>query len=231
MTLNGISGTNGINAQAGQLGINQGTDSYTQNIKRQIANLQKQLQELSSNEEMSMEEKLKKRQQMNQEINNLNNQLRQHQMEQRKEKQEAKSSSADNALGSSEMQKDTAGDAAGISSAGMQALIAADSSMQQVQVQSKVKTHMEGQAKVLQAEIRQDGALGGNTEAKEEKLAKLEDRINKLTAGQMSALSDLDKNLDEAVKEEQEAKTEASKADESRKAGFPTDYASVDIRL
>lgn len=56
-----------------------------------------------------MEEKLKKRQQMNQEINNLNNQLRQHQMEQRKEKLEAKSSSADDALGSSEMQKDAAG--------------------------------------------------------------------------------------------------------------------------
>lgn len=73
-------------------------------------------------------------------------------------------------------------------------------------MQSKVKTHMEG-------------------------LAKLEDRINKLTAGQMSALSDLDKNLDEAVKEEREEKTEASKADESRKAGLPTDYASVDIRL
>lgn len=208
MTLQGISGANGINnAQAGQIGMNQGTDSFTQNIKRQIANLQKQLQELSFNEEMSMEDKLKKRQEISQEINNLNNQLRQHQIEQRKEKQEAQSSSADNASGSnSERYKNTVGETSGISGASMQALILADSSMQQVQVQSKVKTHMEGQAGVLQAEIKQDAALRGNTEAKEEKLAKLEDKINELTSEQMSALSEINKNLEKAVEEDQETK-------------------------
>ena len=47
MTINGISGTNG---QMGQMGMRQATDSYSRNIQNQIANAQKQLQDLSSNE-------------------------------------------------------------------------------------------------------------------------------------------------------------------------------------
>ncbi len=87
MTINGISGAN---MQAGQRGMNQATDSYSRNIQNQIANAQKQLQELSSNEEMPLEEKMKRRQEIRQQISDLNMQLRQHQMEQRKEKQQAK---------------------------------------------------------------------------------------------------------------------------------------------
>ena len=87
MTINGI---NGVNTQMKQMGMNQATDSYSRNIQSQIANAQKQLQELSSNEDMSLEEKMKKRQEIQQQISDLNMQLRQHQMEQRKEKQQAK---------------------------------------------------------------------------------------------------------------------------------------------
>ena len=54
MKINGISGSN---AQMGQMGMNQATDSYSRNIQNQIANAQKQLQELSSNEEMTLEKK------------------------------------------------------------------------------------------------------------------------------------------------------------------------------
>ncbi len=253
MTLNGI---NGIKAQTGQFGMNQGTDSYTQNIKKQISNLQKQLQELSSNEEITMEEKQKKRQEINQEINNLNNQLRQHQIEQRREKQQAKNNSPMDDVDQSDnrLQKNAEGKPAGMSGARMQALISADTSMQQVQVQSKVKTHMEGQTGVLKAEIKLDGLVGGNTEAKEEKLAKLEDRVNDLTSDQMSILSDINKNLTKAVKEDHKAEETAEKKDKevkqdarmaveedkreaalgedkSRKTGLLTGYSPVDIRL
>ena len=55
-----INGINGSNTQMGQMGMNQATDSYSRNIQNQIANAQKQLQELSSNEEMTLEEKMKK---------------------------------------------------------------------------------------------------------------------------------------------------------------------------
>ena len=70
--------------------MNQATDSYSRNIQNQIANAQKQLQELSSKEDMTLEEKKKKKQELQQQISDLNMQLRQHQMEQRREKQQAK---------------------------------------------------------------------------------------------------------------------------------------------
>ena len=58
MTINGI---NGVNTQMKQMGMNQATDSYSRNIQSQIANAQKQLQELSSNEDMTLEEKDEKK--------------------------------------------------------------------------------------------------------------------------------------------------------------------------
>ena len=84
MRINGFSGTN---TQTGTMGMTQGNDSVSKNIQNQIANAQQKLQDLSSNEEMSLEDKMKKRQEIQQEINNLNQQLRQHQIEQRKEQQ------------------------------------------------------------------------------------------------------------------------------------------------
>ena len=123
MTINGI---NGANTQMKQMGMNQATDSYGRNIQNQIANAQKQLQELSSNENMSLEEKMKKRQEIQQQINDLNMQLRQHQMEQRKEKQQAKSSSMDGMLGGTGNTK-AGGKGTGLSQASMTAMISADS--------------------------------------------------------------------------------------------------------
>ena len=82
--------------------MNQATDSYSRNIQNQIAGAQKQLRELSSNGDMTLEEKMKKRQEIQQQISDLNMQLRQHQMEQRKEKQQAKGTSMDDMLGGTE---------------------------------------------------------------------------------------------------------------------------------
>ena len=79
-----INGLNGVNTQTGGMNMMQTNDSVSKNIQNQIANAQKQLQEISSNKEMSIEEKLKKRQEIQQQISDLNNQLRQHQIEQRK---------------------------------------------------------------------------------------------------------------------------------------------------
>ena len=92
MRINGFSGTN---TQTGTMGMTQGNDSVSKNIQNQIANAQQKLQDLSSNEEMSLEDKMKKRQEIQQEINNLNQQLRQHQIEQRNKQQSKNSSSMD----------------------------------------------------------------------------------------------------------------------------------------
>ena len=63
MRINGFSGTN---MQSGTMGMAQGNDSVSKNIQNQIANAQQKLQDLSSNEEMSLEDKMKKRQEIQQ---------------------------------------------------------------------------------------------------------------------------------------------------------------------
>ena len=102
-----INGLNGANTQIGGMNM-KATDSVSKNIQNQIANAQKQLQELSANKDMSIEEKMKKRQEIQQQITDLNNQLRQHQIEQRKE-QQAKKSSMDDMLGGSKKTAPKAG--------------------------------------------------------------------------------------------------------------------------
>ena len=123
MRINGFSGTN---TQTGTMGMTQGNDSVSKNIQNQIANAQQKLQDLSSNEELSLEDKMKKRQEIQQEITNLNQQLRQHQIEQRKEQQSKKSSMDDMVAGT---KNTSAKKGTGLSQAGMRAMISADSSM------------------------------------------------------------------------------------------------------
>ena len=60
------------------LGQNGQNDAISKNIKNEIARAQKKLQDLSANNELSIEDKMKKRQEILQEITNLEQQLRQH---------------------------------------------------------------------------------------------------------------------------------------------------------
>ena len=193
-----INGFNGTNTQTGAMGMAQANDSVSKNIQNQIANAQQKLQDLSSNEELSLEDKMKKRQEIQQEITNLNQQLRQHQIEQRKEQQSKKSSMDDMVAGT----KNTyAKKGTGLSQAGMRAMISADSSMKQAKVQGSMATQMEGRAGVLESEIKQDAGKG-NTEKKEEELADLQAKAQSATASQMSSLSDANKSVEEAAKAE-----------------------------
>ena len=196
MRINGFSGTN---TQTGTMGMTQGNDSVSKNIQNQIANAQQKLQDLSSNEEMSLEDKMKKRQEIQQEINNLNQQLRQHQIEQRSKQQSKNSSSMDDMVAgtsSTSKKKDT-----GLSQASMQAMISADSSMKQAKVQGSMATQIQGRASVLESEIKQDAGKG-NTEKKEEELAELQAKAQSATAAQMSTLADANKSVEEAAKAE-----------------------------
>ncbi|MDE7206837.1 MAG: FlxA-like family protein, partial [Lachnospiraceae bacterium] len=89
MTIGGIGGNRSAGSSAVSMGSN-GTDSYSKSLQKQIADAQKQLQELSGNEEMSAEIKMKKRQEIQKQISDLNMQLRQHQMEERRKAQQEK---------------------------------------------------------------------------------------------------------------------------------------------
>lgn len=251
MTINGI---DGINTQTGQMGTNQAADSYSRNIQNQISNLQKQLQELSSNEDMVLEEKMKKRTQIQQQISDLNVQLRQHQMEQRRMKQQTKDSSMDNTPGDAKNAVSTkkGGKSAGFSKAGMTAMISADNFMKQAKVQGSVATRMEDRAGVLEAEIKQD--KGKNTQLKEEELASVKQKAQKAASSQLSILADANKSIEEAATADKDVENHAEKtadkdventngkekdleegasgmADVADTLRQTTSYVSVDIRL
>ena len=208
MKINGISGSN---AQMGQMGMNQATDSYSRNIQSQIANAQKQLQELSSNEEMTLEEKMKKRQEIQQQISDLNMQLRQHQAEQRKEKQQAKASSMDD-------MKSKAGEKGiGMSQASMTAMISADTSIKQAKVQGSVAVSMEGRAGVLESEIKNNH--GADVTKKKEELADVTQKAQAATASQMNTLAETNKAMEEAaVAERGDNKTSGVKEEKTGQA-------------
>ena len=227
-----IDGTNTRNSAQSGTSVNGGmqSDTYTRNIQSQIAKAQQKLKDLSSNEELSLEEKMKKRQEIQQEIANLNQQLRQYQIEQRKEQQEKKNSAG--AEGAAATQKSSDQKGTGLSRAGMQAMLTADASIKQVAVQGGVAARMKGRAGVLETEIKQDAGRG-NTERKEKELADVQEKARSATAAQISTLADADQAVEKAAKEEREEKKEApaDTKEASDKEEKQTAYPSVDIRL
>lgn len=211
-----INGINGANTQMGQMGMNQATDSYSRNIQSQIANAQKHLQELSSNEEMTLEEKMKKRQEIQQQINDLNMQLRQHQTEQRKEKQQAKGTSMDDMLGGTKGGK-SGSKSTGLSQASMTAMISADTSIKQAKVQGSVATSMEGRAGVLESKIKNN--YGSDVTKKKEELADVTQKAQAATASQMNTLAETNKAVEEAaVAERGDNKTSGAKEEKTDRA-------------
>ena len=203
MPVGSVTGTH--NMQPGYTNGNIEMDAASRSIKKQIENAQKQLQELSANEDMPLEEKMKRRQEIQQEITSLNQQLIQHQIEQRKQ-QQAKDFSMDNMDSTQgktvKTKKGSKGNA--LLQAGMQSIISADSSIKQAKVQDSVATKMNGMANVLESEIKQDAAMGGNTEAKQAALAETRKKASDATSSQAGILAKANQELRETVEEEQD---------------------------
>ena len=95
-----------------------------------------------------------------------------------------------------------------LSQAGMQSIISADSSIKQSKVQGSVATKMKGMANVLESEIKQDAAMGGNTEAKQAALAEIEKKAMEATSSQTSTLAKANQELKEAAGTEQDNSTD-----------------------
>ena len=244
MKISGITGTGG-NIQSQGTGMNAGTDAVSKNIQQQIAYAQQQLQQLSSNKNMTPEEKMKKRQEIQQEIANLNQQLRQHQIEQKRQQQAAQSQGySDNREENTEKAKGR-----GLSQTGMEAMISADTSIKQAKTQSGVATRLEGKAKVLESEIKMDAGRGGNVAKKQEELSELKQRAQSASMAQMSMLADANRTMAEASetdtqqpvqeKQDEEGK-DGVKADnghtreeqnDSEKGPIPENYKSVNVLL
>lgn len=205
----------GSGVPAGVYGAGQAMDSYSKNIQKQIEQTQKQMQELSQNSEMTAEEKMKKRQELQQKITDLNNQLRQHQMDLRREKQQEERALSEE---STEMGKNGQSPAAGsgFSTTAMKAMVSADVSMKQAQVQRGVAVGMKGRAGVLEAEIKQDAGRGQSVEAKKEELADVNQKAAGAETSQMSMLKEANGAWEKAAADNEPKEDNAEEKTDSR---------------
>lgn len=247
---NAVSQKAGGNISAGGLGMGMQADSVSKSIQNQIISAQEQLQALASNEDMTLEEKMRKRQEIQQEITSLNQQLRQHQIQQQKEQREKRASSNNQQKESAKQGTPGAGGSqgSGLSQASMQTMLSADTSLKQAKVQGSVAQRMEGKANVLKIEIKLDKT---NTERKEAELADIEQKAVDAAAAQAGTLADTNQEIKEGMKEEQAEKKEEGKnesdtaiqnqkvhddvenagADASGAVSSATGYRPVDVRL
>nr|WP_297771453.1 hypothetical protein [uncultured Butyrivibrio sp.] len=95
-------------------------------------------------------------------------------------------------------------------------LISASSSMKQVKAQHAIKSQMEGKAGVLEAEIKQDSNTGGNVEKKKEELAHFQQKASELGKQEMSQLSELNSNMNEAAKADAEEQKQHERIEKQR---------------
>lgn len=211
MNINSIGGAGAQSAPAGAK-ARQGMDARSNNIRQQIEDAQRKLQEISADGEMSPEEKMKKRQEIQKQISDLNMQLQQHQANLRRQQQEEKRTAKSQGGGDRNPEEQTAG----FSPAGMAAVISADSSMKQARVQNSVAVKMEGRAGVLEAEIKQDGKTGGAVQAKEEELAGARQKADEAKASGMETLKEANREMREASEAERDAGTEETRVKTDR---------------
>lgn len=210
MQVEGISsGSMGVQIKAPQ-----GNDSVTKSIQNQIQNKEQQLQKLSENEDLSPEEKMKKRQEIQKEIQELQKQLRQHQNEMRRKQSQGREDSMDKMLGGN--RNSGSSDNGSLSQGSMKAMISADSTMKQVRAQESTATKLEGDARNLRAQIRTDAQRGDSVEAEEEALADLEERVSNIRATQVGMLSDTVSDM-KAAKEEENAGAQKEDSEEAEK--------------
>ena len=151
-------------------------DNETKNLQNQLANKEQRLQRLTSNSELTAEEKAKQRQEIQQQIAELNRKLKMLELEQKKKAEEAaKKQEQKVALNEelyaetkekksvdkvqSEEEKPRAQESEREKQApiqNIQQMLAVDSYIQQERVQESVAKNKTGHENVLEAEIQSD---------------------------------------------------------------------------
>ncbi len=218
-----INGINSAGMQPGAAGMGSGSggqmDPVSKDLQKQIEKLKNDLKEISANQDMPADAKMKKRQEIQKQISELEIQLHQHQMEAKREERQKKKeeSSFDDLMGTKPQEKQKNGKSVGMSAGSMEAMISADKSIKQANVNGSTAKKMEGRANVLEVEIQLDSGRGGssNIGLKEAELAKVKETAEKATASQMDSLAQAGKTMQEASKDE---KADGKKEDEEKKA-------------
>ncbi len=222
MNINGIGGTGASQNTAGMSAGKSGQmDTESKNLQQQIEKLQNDLKEISSNQEMPADTKMKKRQEIQKQISELQIQLRQHQIDVKREEREKKKeeSSFDDLMGTKKQKNQSDNANVGMSTNSMTAMLSADASIKQANVQGSTAQKMDGRANVLEVEIALDTSRGGssNTGLKEAELADAREAAQKATSEQLSSLAQAGEELEKASeKENTENRTEdKDKSDKS----------------
>lgn len=251
-----VNGINSTGLQPSSAGMGSGTggqmDPVSKDLLQQIEKLKKDLQEISSNQDIPTDTKMKKRQDIQKQISELEIQLRQHQIEARKEERQKKKeeSSFDDLMGTKPQEKQGGSQNTGMSAGSMEAMISADVSVKHANVNGSTAKKMEGKANVLEIEMKLDGGRGGssNVGLKEAELARVKEAAEKATASQMDSLAQAGKTLQNAAKDEkvdkkkEEEEQKSSGTEEEKEEGTSTapeetleetgfTYHPVDVRL
>ncbi len=208
MNISGTGNSNSIKLPTSQNPFS-GKDEFTRSIESEIDAKRKELEALAEKQNMTPEQKTKKRQELQQEIHELMQELRQHEIEVRREKTE-KTESMEDMLGGGERRKEKI---YGFSEKSAEALISAEGRLKSVNAENAVKTRLEGHAGVLKGEIFMDKARGISDEKKEKELSEIEERTAKLSENQGQLLSDIDKDIKEASDNEKDTE-DTEKADD-----------------
>ena len=241
MQIGGVQGA-GSAVPGSQPSVTGVEDATSKNIKRQISEVQKKIQELAQKQDMSLEEKMKKRQEYNQQIADLNAQLRQHEIEVRQERQQSKENSMEDMLGGKES-RDAAQDkdTVSISTEGMEAMISAESSKKQSKVYGHVAKDLQTKMRNLSAEIDMDESRGVDTSAKVSALSDLEGRRENAVSKQIGTLSKAADEMEEAAmetgsgrgreEEEEDANLYQEDAKKKKEEDAAAPLQNIDVRL
>lgn len=169
-------------------------DNGSKTIQNQIANKQQHLNRLSSNSELSAEEKAKERQEIQKQIAELNRKLRLMRMEQKEEAEKAQKEQEKKLVLNEEMQasavqkeqnkedapkkQEEKAEPVELPGSNIQKILSADALLQKNRVQNNVITKKESTENILEAEIKMNEIYGNENTAKKEELSALRNKTN-----------------------------------------------------
>ncbi|MDE6026072.1 MAG: FlxA-like family protein [Lachnospiraceae bacterium] len=210
MSISGVSASKNVLAE--RTVKQEPVDAISKSIENEISDIQRQRQQVSK-QDLSADEKMKKRQELQQEISRLNNQLRQRQAEARREQNKekvAKDRDAENIKTDDEKKAQSAASKkdetkesesktvemqdAKKKRANQQAVVLAEATVSQIGLQSKVVSGIQSGINILKGEIKQDKARGENVDDKKEQLEKQRNRLRRASSGEFTNRAKKDSN-------------------------------------
>lgn len=212
MSISGVSASQSVLAQ--RTVKQEPVDAISKSIENEISDVQRQRQQVSK-QDLSADEKMKKRQELQQEISRLNNQLRQRQAEARKKQnkeevvkeRDAENIKADNekkeqvAASKKDETKEKEAESKTVEMQDAkkdkikeQTVVSAEAAISQSRLQSKVVSGIQNDINILKGEIRQDKARGENVDDKKEQLEKQRNRLRRASSAEFTSGAKKDSN-------------------------------------